>query len=241
MIHELRERLRSLGADIVSCRKVLDSTVATPRVSRLAGGAPVRISRRQHVDRLAYGATPSTLTAITQPRFSAAIRSAGPRTRTSRSTRARTRPPALRDRSSRRALAPALHLRSPGAQRARPAPSGGRADRAVAPRGARARAAVVAGDFNDWRNLAGKRLAAALDLREALADRWGRPARSFPSAFPVLRLDRIYVRGSRSRARRLTAAGRGAHFGPRGAVGDLRFARRSRRRRALIVVPAVVE
>jgi endonuclease/exonuclease/phosphatase family metal-dependent hydrolase len=54
---------------------------------------------------------------------------------------------------------------------------------------------VVAGDFNDWRNLAGKRLASALDLREALADRWGRPARSFPSAFPMLRLDRIYVRG----------------------------------------------
>jgi endonuclease/exonuclease/phosphatase family metal-dependent hydrolase len=54
---------------------------------------------------------------------------------------------------------------------------------------------VVAGDFNDWRNLAGKRLAASLGLREALADHWGRPARSFPSAFPVLRLDRIYVRG----------------------------------------------
>lgn len=54
---------------------------------------------------------------------------------------------------------------------------------------------VVAGDFNDWRNLAGKRLASALDLHEALADVWGRPARSFPSAFPMLRLDRIYVRG----------------------------------------------
>ena len=54
---------------------------------------------------------------------------------------------------------------------------------------------VVAGDFNDWRNRAGRRLAAALDLHDALADRWGRPARTFPSAFPVLRLDRIYVRG----------------------------------------------
>jgi endonuclease/exonuclease/phosphatase family metal-dependent hydrolase len=54
---------------------------------------------------------------------------------------------------------------------------------------------VVAGDFNDWRNLAGKRLAASLGLREALADHWGRPARSFPSAFPLLRLDRIYIRG----------------------------------------------
>ena len=56
---------------------------------------------------------------------------------------------------------------------------------------------VVAGDFNDWRNLAGRRLAEALGLSEALADHWGRPARSFPSAFPLLRLDRIYVRGFR--------------------------------------------
>ena len=54
---------------------------------------------------------------------------------------------------------------------------------------------IVAGDFNDWRNLAGRRLAESLGLQEALADRWGRPARSFPSAFPLLRLDRIYVRG----------------------------------------------
>ncbi len=54
---------------------------------------------------------------------------------------------------------------------------------------------VVAGDFNDWRNLAGRRLAASFGLREALADRWGRPARSFPSTLPLLRLDRIYVRG----------------------------------------------
>ena len=54
---------------------------------------------------------------------------------------------------------------------------------------------VVAGDFNDWRNFAGRRLADALSLREALADHWGRPARSYPSAFPLLRLDRIYFRG----------------------------------------------
>jgi endonuclease/exonuclease/phosphatase family metal-dependent hydrolase len=54
---------------------------------------------------------------------------------------------------------------------------------------------IVAGDFNDWRNLAGKRLAEDLGLREALADHRGKPARSFPSNFPVLRLDRIYVRG----------------------------------------------
>ena len=55
--------------------------------------------------------------------------------------------------------------------------------------------AVLAGDFNDWRNMAGNRLADALGLREAFRDHRGKPARSFPSAFPVLRLDRIYVRG----------------------------------------------
>jgi endonuclease/exonuclease/phosphatase family metal-dependent hydrolase len=55
--------------------------------------------------------------------------------------------------------------------------------------------AIVAGDFNDWRNLAGNRLADTLGMKEAFRDQRGRPARSFPSAFPVLRLDRIYVRG----------------------------------------------
>ena len=54
---------------------------------------------------------------------------------------------------------------------------------------------IVAGDFNDWRNLSGRRLMDELGLVEAFRDRHGRPARSFPSNFPVLRLDRIYVRG----------------------------------------------
>jgi len=54
---------------------------------------------------------------------------------------------------------------------------------------------IVAGDFNDWRNLAGRRLSYSLAMREAFRDKRGRPARSYPSAFPILRLDRIYVRG----------------------------------------------
>jgi len=54
---------------------------------------------------------------------------------------------------------------------------------------------IVAGDFNDWRNLAGNRLAAALHLREAFHVHRGVSARSFPSSFPILRLDRIYIRG----------------------------------------------
>jgi endonuclease/exonuclease/phosphatase family metal-dependent hydrolase len=54
---------------------------------------------------------------------------------------------------------------------------------------------IVAGDFNDWRNRLGKRLVGELGLREAFRDYRGRPARSFPSTLPVLRLDRIYLRG----------------------------------------------
>jgi len=54
---------------------------------------------------------------------------------------------------------------------------------------------IVAGDFNDWRNRAGRRLAGDLGLHEAFRDDRGRPARSFPAALPMLRLDRIYVRG----------------------------------------------
>jgi endonuclease/exonuclease/phosphatase family metal-dependent hydrolase len=54
---------------------------------------------------------------------------------------------------------------------------------------------IVAGDFNDWRNRVGKRLAAELGLIEVFRDYRGRPARSYPSRLPLFRLDRIYVRG----------------------------------------------
>jgi endonuclease/exonuclease/phosphatase family metal-dependent hydrolase len=54
---------------------------------------------------------------------------------------------------------------------------------------------VVAGDFNDWRNHADDELAAPLGLTEVFEEMAGRTARSYPSALPVLRLDRIYVRG----------------------------------------------
>jgi len=54
---------------------------------------------------------------------------------------------------------------------------------------------IVAGDFNDWRNSAGRALVKVLDLKEVFRDQRGRPARTFPSTFPLLRLDRIYARG----------------------------------------------
>jgi endonuclease/exonuclease/phosphatase family metal-dependent hydrolase len=58
---------------------------------------------------------------------------------------------------------------------------------------------IIAGDFNDWRNLGGHRLAKELRLKEAFRDHHGKYARSFPCALPVLRLDRIYIRGFRVR------------------------------------------
>ncbi|WP_018409822.1 endonuclease/exonuclease/phosphatase family protein [Methyloversatilis thermotolerans] len=60
-------------------------------------------------------------------------------------------------------------------------------------------ALIVAGDFNDWHNRAEDQWAHALGLHEAHSQLHGRPARSFPAAFPILRLDRIYVRGLRVR------------------------------------------
>lgn len=52
---------------------------------------------------------------------------------------------------------------------------------------------VVAGDFNDWRGRADASLEGT-GLVEVFRSNQGRHARSFPARFPLLRLDRIYVR-----------------------------------------------
>lgn len=53
---------------------------------------------------------------------------------------------------------------------------------------------LMAGDFNDWRELISIRFA-KLDLKEAFKTHIGRHARTFPSRYPMLCLDRIYFRG----------------------------------------------
>lgn len=53
---------------------------------------------------------------------------------------------------------------------------------------------VLAGDFNDWRHRVGDPLR-ELGVEEVFESLKGRPARSFPARMPILRLDRIYVRG----------------------------------------------
>ncbi len=54
---------------------------------------------------------------------------------------------------------------------------------------------IIAGDFNDWSHHAQRELAHPMNLKEVFAHTRGLPARSFPAALPVFRLDRIYVRG----------------------------------------------
>ncbi len=54
---------------------------------------------------------------------------------------------------------------------------------------------IIAGDFNDWRNHASHLLAQELQLHEVFNASHGKLARSFPAGMPLLRMDRIYVRG----------------------------------------------
>jgi endonuclease/exonuclease/phosphatase family metal-dependent hydrolase len=56
-------------------------------------------------------------------------------------------------------------------------------------------ALILAGDFNDWRLTAHKRLKSALQLREVHECANGRIARTYPAFLPMLSMDRIYVRG----------------------------------------------
>ena len=61
---------------------------------------------------------------------------------------------------------------------------------------------IVAGDFNDWRQRADAHLAGS-GLVEVFSQAFGRPARSFPARWPLLCLDRIYLRNAQARQPRV--------------------------------------
>ncbi len=61
-------------------------------------------------------------------------------------------------------------------------------------------ALIVAGDFNDWRCRASDHLQRGAGLQEVFQMVYGQAARTFPARFPLLRLDRIYVRGAGAHA-----------------------------------------
>ena len=54
---------------------------------------------------------------------------------------------------------------------------------------------IIAGDFNDWRVRANKVLA-RVGFHEAFFEEFGKSAKSFPARWPLLSLDRIYVRNA---------------------------------------------
>ncbi|QXI31564.1 endonuclease/exonuclease/phosphatase family protein [Pseudomonas vanderleydeniana] len=54
---------------------------------------------------------------------------------------------------------------------------------------------IIAGDFNDWRRRADRRLSEQAWV-EAFTHLQGAPARSFPTRLPWLRLDRVYLRNA---------------------------------------------
>jgi len=55
---------------------------------------------------------------------------------------------------------------------------------------------VIAGDFNDWRLRAHDKLTRVGGLTEIFMAANGRAAKTFPARFPLLALDRIYVRNA---------------------------------------------
>ena len=54
---------------------------------------------------------------------------------------------------------------------------------------------VVAGDFNDWRKKADSVLTTC-GLNEVFVGAYGKPAKSFPARWPLLSLDRVYLRNA---------------------------------------------
>ena len=54
---------------------------------------------------------------------------------------------------------------------------------------------ILGGDFNDWHGGLGKSLESQLGMQEAYRELNGHYAKTFPSHWPMLRMDRIYFRG----------------------------------------------
>lgn len=54
---------------------------------------------------------------------------------------------------------------------------------------------ILAGDFNDWRSTGHRHLVEALKLSEVHEVTCGQCARTYPAFMPLLRMDRIYLRG----------------------------------------------
>jgi endonuclease/exonuclease/phosphatase family metal-dependent hydrolase len=76
---------------------------------------------------------------------------------------------------------------------------------------------IVAGDFNDWRGRSHRPLA-RIGLREVFVEAGGKAARSFPARWPLLRLDRVYVRRMRTARPRVLASHPWSHLSDHAAL-----------------------
>ena len=143
VMHELREHLRALNADLMFLQEVQGGH-AKPgaAVRRLAGPAAARVHRRFGLDRFRVRPQRGIRRRASRQCDPEPLpdRALGQRGHFGASLR-EPRPAALRDRSAGIEAAAALHLRASGAQRARPPAPGGRAGRAHAAPGPGTRAA----------------------------------------------------------------------------------------------------
>jgi endonuclease/exonuclease/phosphatase family metal-dependent hydrolase len=76
----------------------------------------------------------------------------------------------------------------------------------------------VAGDFNDWRVRANATLERCAGLQEVFLTADGRVARTFPARWPLLRLDRIYYRNARVVRTELLSAAPWSHLSDHAAL-----------------------
>lgn len=76
----------------------------------------------------------------------------------------------------------------------------------------------VAGDFNDWRVSANATLKRCAGLQEAFIAADGRVPRTFPARWPLLRLDRIYFRNARVVRTELLSAAPWSHLSDHAAL-----------------------
>lgn len=67
---------------------------------------------------------------------------------------------------------------------------------------------ILAGDFNDWSETLSQYLKDDLSMIEVFQEFQGQHAKTFPSLFPFLALDRIYIRGFKIKKVKLIQGGR---------------------------------
>ena len=226
VIHELREQLHGLSADIlflqevVGCHRGHAAATSTGRASRSTSSSPTRVWQE-----VAYGKNADLPPRA--PRQRGAVALPDRRAREPGHLGARVREPRaapLHDRARRRASRRCTASTSTSACSS--AGGSGRSARCASASARRCprtrRCSSPATSTTGGTRRTGCSSTSSASSRSSRRSR-GRPARTFPSVLPVFRLDRIYARGlvDRRRARPLRVS-LGPHLRPRGAGGDVR-------------------